>query len=502
MRTRATRTLFVVAAFSLVAACSGGGDITESGDDEAATTVPAATDESVAPGDTAAAVTTTTVAPDTLPDCPTDALASATGTTEITFWHSMPAALGEEVVALTDAYNASQDKVKVNLVQGSYEETADNYFLASQGDRPDLVQLPEYQVQAMVDTASTVPVGKCIEASGFDTSTFLPSALNAYATQGMQWSMPFNISNPVMFYNKKVFAEAGLDPNMPPQSLEEMRQYSQQIVDSGAANYGVALESGFDSGGGWYVEQWFAKAQEFYVDGDNGRTSRATEVLYNNETGVELLTYLQQLVQDGLAVNVGDNSQTGFDNLLKLADDKEPAAMTIATSASLGQVLDVLAGGQFPQLAPDDVGVGPMPGPEGKPGALIGGASLWPVDTGDDVRTAATWDFITYLVGAEQQSQWAAATGYIPVRSDATEVEPYKTTLATDPRFSVAFEQLASSPDALTSAGPVVGPLRQIRSVVATAVAAILDGADVVTTLQGAADQSNSLITDYNTRNS
>ena len=128
MRTRATRTLFVVAAFSLVAACSGGGDITESGDDEAATTVPAATDESVAPGDTAAAVTTTTVAPDTLPDCPTDALASATGTTEITFWHSMSAALGEEVVALTDAYNASQDKVKVNLVQGSYEETADNYF--------------------------------------------------------------------------------------------------------------------------------------------------------------------------------------------------------------------------------------------------------------------------------------------------------------------------------------------------------------------------------------
>ena len=496
---RARRPLVLLAVLGLVAACSGGGDITDSG--EKPTTPTQAPAETLAPGDSAVA-TTTTVAPDLLPDCPTGALASATGTTEITFWHGMSAALGEEIVKLTDAYNASQDKVKVNLVQGSYEETADNYYLAGQDARPDLVQLPEYQVQAMVDTHSTVPVGKCVEASGFDTSAFLPTALGAYTTQGVQWSMPFNISNPVLFYNKKVFVAAGLDPDKPPQSLDEMRQFSQQIVDSGAAKYGVALESGFDSGGGWYVEQWFCKAQEFYVDGDNGRTSRATKVLYNNQTGVDLLTYLQQSLQDGLAVNVGDNTQTGFDNLLKLADEKEPAAMTIATSASLGQVLVVLASDQFKQLGPDDVGVGPMPGPDGKPGALIGGASLWPVDSGDDVRTAATWDFITYLVGAQQQSQWAAATGYIPVRTDAVDLEPYKTTLATDPRFSVAYAQLAASPDALTSSGPVVGPLREIRSVLATAVAAIFDGADVQTILDGAANQATGLIADYNSRNS
>ncbi|MDP2293453.1 MAG: ABC transporter substrate-binding protein [Actinomycetota bacterium] len=500
-RSRTSRFFLGLAAVGLVAACSGGGDITDSGESPTSPT-----DATVPTGDTGgtdstAAATTTTVAPDTLPDCPTDALESATGTTEITFWHSMSAALGEEVVKLTDAYNSSQSKVKVNLVQGSYEETADNYYLASQGDRPDLVQLPEYQVQAMVDTASTVPVGKCLESSGFDTSTFLPTALAAYETQGVQWSMPFNLSNPVLFYNKKVFAEAGLDPESPPISLEQMREYSEQIVSSGAATYGLALESGFDSGGGWYVEQWFCKAQEFYVDGDNGRTSRATQVLYNNQTGVDLLTFLQGMLADGSAVNVGDNTQTGFDNLLKLADDQQPAAMTIATSASLGQVLTVLGGGQFPQLGPDDVGVGPMPGPDGAPGALIGGASLWPVDTGDDVRTAATWDYITYLVGAEQQSQWAAATGYIPVRTDALEVEPYATTLATDPRFSVAYEQLLASPDTLTSRGPVVGPLREIRTVLATAIAAIFDGADVQTTLDNAADQANGLITDYNARN-
>jgi ABC-type glycerol-3-phosphate transport system substrate-binding protein len=105
-------------------------------------------------------------------------------------------------------------------------------------------------------------------------------------------------------------------------------------------------------------------------------------------------------------------------------------------------------------------------------------------------------------VGAAQQSEWASATVYIPVRTDANDLEPYKTTLATDPRFSVAFEQLAASPDAPTSAGPVVGPLREIRSVLATAVAAIFNGADVTTSLDDAANQSNGLITDYNTLNS
>ena len=146
--------------------------------------------------------------------------------------------------------------------------------------------------------------------------------------------------------------------------------------------------------------------------------------------------------------------------------------MTIATSAAIGPVLSILAGGQFPQISAVDVGVGPMPGPEGNPGVLVGGASLYVVDTGDDVRTAATWDFVTYLTGAQQQSQWSSATGYVPVRTDALTLEPLKTTLATDPRFEVAYAQLLASPDTPTSVGPIVGPLREVRAVTAQGVAA------------------------------
>ena len=74
------------------------------------------------------------------------------------------------------------------------------------------------------------------------------------------------------------------------------------------------------------------------------------------------MTYLQDLVQDGLAVNVGPNPTT-TDTLFKLADPAQPAAMTIYTSAGLGPVLNVLSAGAIQGFGSDDLGIGPMPGP-------------------------------------------------------------------------------------------------------------------------------------------
>ena len=500
----------VLSALLLTTACGSGQSIITAGRKPTVATQPPpvtfAPGDTVAPGetrppaDTTIAPTTTAAQLDTLPNCPTEALATATSPVELTFWHGMNGPLSTELQALTDAYDASQSKVHVTLIEGSYEETIDKYLQAGQDSRPDLVQMPEYMVQTMVDTKSFVPVGACVKSSGYDTSTFLPTVYDNWATQGVQWSMPFNISNPVLFYNKKMFAAAGLDPEKPPASLEELRADSAAIVNSGAAKYGLALDSGFDSGGGWYIEQWFAKAGEFYADNQNGRSARATKVLYDNPTGQSLLTFMQSLINDGLAVNVGDNNG-GIDNLLKLADPAEPAAMTIGTSAAIGAVLAVLAGGQFPQIKPDDLGVGAMPGPDGKPGVLVGGASLWVVDSGNDVRTAAAWDYITFLTAAQQQSEWSSATGYVPVRTDALTLDPLKTTLATDPRFQVPYDQLLAAPDAATSVGPILGPLREVRTVTAQGVAAIFGGADVASTLANSAAQADALIADYNSRN-
>ena len=433
-----------------------------------------------------------------LPSCDPGAIGD--GPVEITVWHSMKADLLAKTIAdLTNQYNASQSKVKVNAVnQGAYEETIAKYADASEARRPDVVQVPEYTVQAMIDLKTAVPVGSCMVAAKTDTSVFAPATLAQYAVNGVQWAMPFNVSDPVLIYNRKMFIAAGLDPDKPPTTLDELSAAARKIVESKAAPHGIAVDSNFDNGGGWFLEQWTAKLGQFYVDHDNGRAGRATATTFNTPEFNAAITQLQSMVKDGSAVDVGDNP-SGFDHLLKLADKTAPAAMTITTSASIGAVLDVLKTGQFPHLLPEDVGVGPMPGP-GAPGTIVGGAAMWINNSGDPQRIAAAWDYINYLTQAAQQSTWAAATGYIPIRADANELEPLKSKLA-DPRFAVAGAQLLAIPNTPTSNGPVVGPLQEVRTTLAQAIAKIYGGADVTATLAEAQAEMDRLIKDYNERN-
>ena len=433
--------------------------------------------------------------------CPVEVLEAADEPVELVFWHAMNATNEDALTTLTEAYNSSQDRVVVELRnQTGYNELVDKYFQSSDDDRPDLVQMPEFMTQQMADSDTVVPAGLCIQTSGYELEPFLDRGLLAYQTEGIQWSMPFNISGPVLFYNQVDFEAAGLDPDVPPLSLEDLRESSQAIVDSGAATYGIAFDTGVDSGGGWFLEQWFARMGLPYSDNGNGRIAPSTEVLFNTPEGVDLLTYVQDLVGDGLAMTVGDNPQ-GIDVLLKLADPAQPAAMGIATSAGLGTVLEVVEGGLIEGITVDDIGVGPMPGPSDAPSAIIGGASLYVVAGKGDVTTAAAWDFVQYLVSAETQSTWASLTGYVPVREDAIELEPLASTYVDDPRFRVAYDQLLANADDFSSVGPVLGPLRQVREVTAQMMADIFGGADVATALDAAATQANLLIIDYTSRN-
>jgi sn-glycerol 3-phosphate transport system substrate-binding protein len=433
--------------------------------------------------------------------CPVDALESATTPVRITFWHAMQSAAEEALIDLTNLYNASQDRVVVELQnQDGYEALIDQYFLSSVEDRPHVVQLPEYMLQQMADDNSVIATSACIQAEGYDIAPFLPRAMFAYQTGGVQWAMPFNISSPVLYYNRAMFTEAGLDPEAPPVTLDQLREYSQQIVDSGVATYGVALDSGVNSGGGWFLEQWLARAGLPYADNDNGRTARATQVLFDTPEAAALLTSVQTLIDDGLAVYVGEDPQ-GIDGLLRMADPQRPAAMTIATSGVLGGVLDFVKGGTIQGITTDEIGVGPLPGPTDTPSALIGGAALYIVRDRGDAEAAASWDYIKFLSSAEAQSAWASAAGYAPIRADAIEVDPLASTYAEDPRFRVAYDQVNFEADDFSAVGPVLGPLRQVRQATAEMMAEIYQGATVEDVLAATAEQANLLILDYNSRN-
>jgi sn-glycerol 3-phosphate transport system substrate-binding protein len=491
MRSRTAVALgFALGAFAV--ACTSGESILQAG------LPPVPTTGSTIPGETTVAPTTTAQQLAGLPECPVDALDSASGPVDITFWYALNTEAERTLQALTQTYNTMQSRVRVRLInQLGYEQSFDKYRSTRQEDRPEIVQLSEDALEPLSSSGRIVPAAACIEAEGYSLDDFLPRPIDAFTTRGVLWTMPFNVSNPVLYYNRKVFQAAGLDPDDSPVSLEELREYSQAIVDSGAAAYGIAIDSGTNSGGGWFLEQWLAKAGKLYADNGNGRLAPATRVLFAEPPGVELLTFLQEMVQEGLAVNVGQNT-AGTDGLFKLADPQQPAAMTIYTSAALGAVLNVLAGGGIAGFAPEDLGVGPMPGPTENPGVLVGGATLWIAADKGDERTAAAWDYIKYLVEPQVQSDWANATGYVPVRESAVQLPPISTTYVDDPRFEVAYRQLVDPASDTAASGPVLGPQREIRVLTSQATQQILSGGDVATALSNAAAQADALIAAYN----
>ncbi|MGA9277910.1 extracellular solute-binding protein [Ilumatobacter sp.] len=523
MSVRARGLTVVAAAGLLVAtACTGGPSVLDAGNDDPsapATETAAPVDSAVADTDptddptddttaedapapeTTAGPTTTIAAIDEFPPCPVDALDAADGPVAITFWHAMANELETALIDLVNVYNANQDRVQVTLQnQTAYESAIDKYIAGGVGSRPDIVQLPEYIVQSFAQSGTFVPMGACIEADGFDMAPVLPRVADTYVFEGIQWAMPFNVSAPVYYYNRQMFEAAGLDPETTPISLDDLRSTSQQLVDSGAASYGIALDSGRDSGGGWFFEQWFGRAGELFADNGNGRLAPATQVLFDNDLGVELLTYLQDMTSSGLAITVGDNSG-GQDTFLKMIDGAAPAASTIATSAAISSVIAALGSGVAPGLTTDDIGIGPMPGPSDVPAVQPGGASVWiPAGKSDEV-TAAAWDFTQYLVDAQTQSTWAATTGYVPVRSDAVELDPIADLYESDPRYRVAYDQLLPTVDDPSAVVPALGPLRQIRAQTADAVAATYAGGNVEQILADAAAASNALIATYNSQN-
>ena len=521
-----------VAAASVAAACGSGKPVTDAGLDpvelpEAAPTqtappvggteeanvepgsAPSGTEDPAEPGEatptTVPAPSTTVAAIADLAECPVDAVADVTAPVEVTLWFGLAGDIPAVLERLAAEYNASQDAVVVDVQnQTDYESVIDKFLQFGVNERPELILAPEYIVQTFASSDLFIPVESCLAAASYSVDTFLPGALGAYALSGTQWGMPFNASNPVLYYNRLMFEAAGLDPDDPPLTFEEVRETSRQLVDAGVAAHGIVVDNARDSGtGGASFEQWFGRAGVSFADNGNGRLAPTTQVFLDDSHAVDILTFLADMVDSGLAVSVGENAG-GQAGLLKLADAVAPAAMAIETSAGLATVLAALGGGLVPGLTADDVGVAFMPGPSDAPAAQIGGGALWIPAGKSDAEAAAAWDFIEFLVAAQTQSTWADATGYIPVRTDAVELDPIASTYVSDPRFRVAYDQLLGVGDDAASSRPVIGPQREIRQLIADAIARVYAdpaGADITTILAETDAAADSLIANYNRLN-
>jgi sn-glycerol 3-phosphate transport system substrate-binding protein len=446
----------------------------------------------------AAALTTVVAVPDAAAanstKCPLAALKSAKSKpVQITMWHSMTRANQDTLQKLVDQFNGSQSNVKVSLVnQLDYVQTLNKYKSGlSSGDLPDIVQLQETDQQQMIDTGTVLPASVCAKADKYSFSDFLPRVISYFTVQGTQYAMPFNTSGPVLFYNKKAFTAAGLDPNSPPKTLADVRAAAVKLKANGvSAPLGLKTEPGF-------VEHWRALANTLYVNNSNGRKARATKTVYDDATGLQIFTWLSGMVKDGLATTNPDLGTGAFDNLLGIQSGSH--AMAFDTSAALGTIKAVLTGANAPDV---ELGVAPFPSPGPKKGGvLVSGGELFMVNKSSPEKQAAAWQFLKFLDSTESLTTWAIGTGYLPIRKSSANSSAMQQYWQQNPEFKVAYDQLATGPTTVATSGSVIGNYTGVRDAMRDAENTMfLNGTNPKTALTNASKNATSAIDDYNSR--
>ncbi len=424
--------------------------------------------------------------------CGLSAFASATKPVNVVLWHQLVASNNAWLVATVNRYNASQHDIHVTLLQlPSYPDLFTKYKAGLlSGDLPTVAEFEDTTVQQLIDSHSTIPVQDCIAATGYSLSDFVPRALAFYARSGVQWSMPWAVSNVILYYNPGDFVKAGLNPNKPPTTFAEVKADSEKIVASGAAKHGIALKEE-----AYLFEDLVERSGGELANNGNGRLSRATAASLTSPTAEKLWSWWGQMVHSGLALNTGSNVNS-YDHLIALGTGN--AAMTFEASSAIGPAEAVLASGQYPGVK---VWTAPLPGLTATGGTPVGDGSLWIPAADTLAQRAAAWKLIEFLDTPAEQASLAAEAGYAPVRVSATHIPVLANRWRKDPNYRVSYEQLTSGGSAPAEVGPLIGNYQGFRNAVVDGLVQMVQNGKTPAAAAAIAEQeANAAITSYNAR--
>lgn len=409
--------------------------------------------------------------------------ASEVDKTTISFWHSMGGVNGQAIDTLVQKFNDENEYgITVEAeYQGSYDDALNKLKSAQIGNMgADLVQVYEIGTRFMIESGWIVPMQSMVNADEYDTSVLEPNLAAYYTINDMLYSMPFNSSTPLMYYNKDMFDAAGITEI--PDSLEAIAQIGDKLLDGGAQE---VMSLGIY---GWFFEQFIGKQGLEYANNGNGRTEAATAVAFDeNGAAANILNEWKNLYDLGYAPNVGKGGDAG------LADfSAGKSAITLGSTASLKQILQDVDGkfevgtAYFPKVKSTDEG-----------GVSIGGASLWALDNSDPKKLRATWEFVKFLISPESQAFWNAETGYFPVNVDAHDEDVFKENIEKYPQFETAIDQLHDS--APQYAGALLSVFSEARAIVESEIESMLNGNETVDeAVDSMASQINDAIEEYN----
>lgn len=442
-----------------------------------------------------------------LPTCPVGAHEDATEPVEVVVWHSFQAKVLDTLEALTTEYNESQDKVHVRLEsQGvNYEEVLRKYTEAiPSGDLPAVLLTDDPTTQYLVDTGTLMPAQACFEAAGVSLEEFWPTAVAYYTVDGALQPGVINLAGTLLYYNREHFESAGLDPDDPPQTLDELRDAAEAIKEAGVSETPLVMALV-----PYLVEFWLTGAGAPVVNNENGRDGLATEGAIDNDVALELYTWISEMQADGLLRAVPDRPGN-VDHFFAMGLGEAsmlPDSSTAATSvaAFLEGELDPseIGGGEDIDTSGLDIDAAPFPGLEAPELGQIGGTAWFLVAEHPDPVVAGAFDYMQFMNEPAQQVQWNLEGSFTPwVRAaldDPTLQEAWEADRLGS-WLALAAQQVQNiDPD---FPGPLIGPYTEVRDAIRSSLdRLILEGQSPAEALAETNQQITDAVAEYEEEN-
>lgn len=347
-----------------------------------------------------------------------------------------PVQVGGPVTKVIDGYvekfMAANPGIEVApIYAGNYNDTTTKALTAAKAGMPPAVAvLLATDVYTLIDEDVIDPIDGFIKTDEDKAwlAGFMPAYLKSAQTEDHLWSVPFQRSTAVMYYNKQAFKEAGLDPEKYPATWEDMVAAGKAVTVKDAS--GQATRWGVGIAGNVGSAQWLFGA----LVAQNGGTlanEAGTETYLTDPKVVEALQYWVDLsTKDGIhppGIFEWGTAPTDF-----LAGR---VAMIWHTTGNLANIR---------KNATFDFGIAPFPG-HPTPASVLGGGNLYIFKDASDEEKAAAYKFIQFLTSDEVLADWAVQTGYVAPRDGSWETEAMKTYVAEAPQALVALKQIPAS---------------------------------------------------------
>ena len=385
---------------------------------------------------------------------------------EIRFWHAMGGALGNALATFVQRFNDSQNDVRVVAEhKGSYEDTMIAALAAQRaGNGPHLVQVSEIGTAHMMAARSAYRPAWQVLAEGserIETKSFLPAVASYFSDgAGRLLALPFNVSTPILFYNKDAFRKAKLDPERPPKTWYEMPPVLGELREAG---FDCPFTTTWPS---WVqVENMSTWHNQDFASRENGLGGLDAKLIFNTHLMVRHVSMLSSWARAGYFVYSGRRIE-GERRFAK----GECAMLTAASSSSA----------EMRRTAGFDFGVAQLPYYDDVKGAphhsLIGGGGFWVLAgrAPGDYRGVAR--FLAYLARPAVQAEWHQRTGYVPVTRAAYELTRNQGYYAVHPGQEIAIRQLLLNSPTRESRGIRIGEFPKVREIIEQELETVWEG--------------------------